>query len=124
MRNLGDPVAGSDRRYRLTGRDILISKEGTPGDPFGPYGSHNNYDKDSSGLGGYNNLPRVSTVTPPCYEIDLTTLQGFRVPDLVSRVTGTSRCPPGPPKKCLWATATSIGSGSSPSLRKSATAAG
>jgi hypothetical protein len=109
VRSLGDPLQALDRRFLLPGDpNLLISKNGI-GNPLGPNGSHNNYDKNSSGLSQHP-VPRVSTLTTQCYEIDLTTLQQFAAPDLFSRVTGAGQCPPnaagpsGPsgPAKCSW----------------------
>lgn len=111
VRSLGDPLQALDRRFLLPGDpNLLISKNGI-GNPFGPNGSHNNYDKNSSGLSQHP-VPRVSTLTTPCWEIDLTTLQQFAAPDLASRVTsaitgGGQQCLAGPtgpsgPGKSSW----------------------
>jgi pimeloyl-ACP methyl ester carboxylesterase len=70
VRSLGDPLQALDRRFLLPGDpNLLISKNGI-GNPLGPNGSHNNYDKNSSGLSQHP-VPRVSTLTTQCYEIDL-----------------------------------------------------
>jgi hypothetical protein len=79
-----DGLQGLDRRYNLSAREIILSNRGTP-DP------HVSYPTDPSGLSVYR-VPSVSILKTPCYEIDLTTVKEFSVPDLFRRFFG----PPAP----------------------------
>jgi hypothetical protein len=107
----GDPLAALDKRYKFNPDELLRSNDGPDKNPFAPNGSHNNYDKDSSGLSRYDlaGKPIVSSLKTKCLEIDLTTLRQFAAPDLFSRLTrstGPAQCtaqtPPTGSGKCSW----------------------
>ncbi|MDP8982282.1 MAG: hypothetical protein M3O35_17025 [Acidobacteriota bacterium] len=116
VRAKDEPLQALDQRYVITPGKILLSNRGT-GDLFGPNGSHNNYDKPSSGLDRYS-VPQVQTLRTPCYEIDLGSVQQFEAPTLLRRASGPVECPPAknrpagcPAQKVRWTRPTGLPAG-------------
>jgi hypothetical protein len=90
VRAKDEPLQALDQQYVITKGKILLSNPGT-GNFFGPDGSHNNYDKPSSGLNQHG-LPQVFTLATECYDIDLTTMRQYEAPTALNRVVGKPNC--------------------------------
>lgn len=73
-----------DRRYDFSDREIVLSNRGTP-DP------HMSYPTPASGLSLFR-VPSVSTLSTPCWEIEVATVREYEVPDLFTQFFG----PPSP----------------------------
>jgi hypothetical protein len=109
IRAKDDPLQGLDRVYDLSS-DVLTTSPGTGNPLIAPNGGHFIYDKPQSGL-DLIRVPRVSTLTTTCWELDLTSLQEFAAPNLFTRIfgapqsAGPSSTPNNPDKgmfNCFW----------------------
>lgn len=84
VRASDEPLQALDRRYNLDSREILLSNGRTP-EP------HTSYPTSASGLSLFR-VPSVSTLSTPCWEIELTTVRDYEAPDLFTQFFG----PPSP----------------------------
>ncbi len=97
VRAQDEPLVALDKRYVLNRSDQILRSNWGRGVPFSPDGAHFSYDKPFSGLGQVP-MPQVSTLTSRCFELDLTTMQHFAAPDLMSRVLQRPGCSSAPAK--------------------------